>query len=59
MALSFARQRPMKCCSRRRFTSRLIHSRACWLEEYSTAGRDPSGTSRALWVTFSAISSRP
>ena len=36
----------------RRSTSAAIHSRAWLLDEYRTAGRVPSGTLRALLVTF-------
>jgi hypothetical protein len=38
----------------RRSVSPASHSRACCTAEYSTAGRLPSATSRASFVTFSA-----
>ena len=43
----------------RRLTSVAIHSRACWVALYSTAGRLPSGWPRAPWVSLIAKISRP
>jgi hypothetical protein len=33
----------------------VIHSRACWFDEYRTAGRPPSGVAVAPLVTLSAM----
>ena len=44
--------------SNRWLTSTLIHSRACWSELYSAAGRLLSGTVLALVVSLRATMSR-
>ena len=49
----------MNQCIVRRFTSVLIHSRACCVELKSTAGFEPSGREFALRVTFMPMISRP
>jgi hypothetical protein len=41
------------------FISVVIHSRACWVEEYSVAGRLPSRTRVAFLVTLTAKMSWP